>query len=117
MRNVTDEMMRVAGDAILQHGLNAPEQVIYPAARAALEAAMAVAPKPDEALVEFAKEVIRTMVWDACDGGDVVYDIALRHGLVEQVEFDPAKHNDPTGYSEAGDWWSVFAGPLEDTNA
>jgi len=37
---VTDEMVVQAGDVLMRHGLNAPEQVIYRAARAALEAAL-----------------------------------------------------------------------------
>lgn len=37
---VTDDAVRQAGDILKQHGLNAPEQVIYQAARAALKAAL-----------------------------------------------------------------------------
>ncbi|MDF1599670.1 hypothetical protein PZ895_07760 [Mesorhizobium sp. YIM 152430] len=37
---VTDDAVRRAGDILMQHGLNAPEPVIYQAARAVLEAAL-----------------------------------------------------------------------------
>lgn len=37
--HITDAMVRTAGDELMRHGLNAPEQVIYSAARAALAAA------------------------------------------------------------------------------
>lgn len=37
---VTESMVRLAGDRLMRHGLNAPEQEIYRAARSALEAAL-----------------------------------------------------------------------------
>lgn len=45
---VTDEMVRVAGDALLRRGLNAPELEIYKAAREAITAALAAMWQPIE---------------------------------------------------------------------
>lgn len=61
MNKVTDEKVRIAGDTLMQHGLNAPEQAIYQASRAALESALASAPVtvPDDA----AKIIYDAMAW------------------------------------------------------
>ncbi|PBB75191.1 hypothetical protein CK227_10390 [Mesorhizobium sp. WSM4308] len=59
----------------------------------------------------FAKELIRAS-WEGCDGGDIIQEMAEKHGLIKSVPFDPAKHTDDTGYSGIGDPWFVFAGPL-----
>ena len=42
---VTEEQVEAAAGVLMQHGLNAPEQVIYGAARAALSAAEGVKPR------------------------------------------------------------------------
>lgn len=47
VKPITDEAVRMAGDTLMRHGLNAPEQVIYQAARAVLEgAALVASPQP-----------------------------------------------------------------------
>lgn len=60
----------------------------------------------------FAKELIRAS-WEGCDGGDIIQEAALKHGLIESVPFDPAIHRDVDGYGyEAGDPWYVFTAIL-----
>lgn len=59
-------------------------------------------------LEAFAKEIIR-ISWEGCDGGDVIQEIAEKHGLIERVGFNPKIHEDPTGGDmEPGDTWFVF---------
>lgn len=43
MSDVSETMVKAAGDVLMQHGVNAPEQVIYQATRAALTVALATA--------------------------------------------------------------------------
>lgn len=59
-------------------------------------------------LAQFAKECIAA-AWDGCgiDGGEIE-EIAGRCGLIVAVNFDPAKHVDSNGYSEAGDPWFEY---------
>ncbi|RWO29625.1 MAG: hypothetical protein EOS10_22550 [Mesorhizobium sp.] len=63
---------------------------------------------PSEA---FANELIRAS-WEGCDGGDIIQETALKHGLIERVPFDPAIHTDNTGSCAAGDPWLVFTDAL-----
>jgi phage protein D len=61
-------------------------------------------------LTAFAMEIIRAS-WEGCDGGDIIQELAEKHGLIKRVPFDPAVHIDQTGFCEAGDPWFVFALP------
>jgi len=81
-------------------------------ARALMDFA-APAPAPHSmGLIEFAKAVIQV----AFEGGDLsgadIQDMAVERGLLTCEPFDPAKHKDPNGYAEEGDYWYVFDGPL-----
>lgn len=65
-----------------------------------------------DGLIEFAKAMIR-LSWEGCDAdGGLIQETALKFGLLEQTVFDRTKHKDPQGFTEDGDWWYVFAGPL-----
>lgn len=63
MTEVSDQMVRLAGDVLMQHGLNAPEQAIYQAARAALAAALAARPAPTGEKVEALLRELRAGPW------------------------------------------------------
>lgn len=59
-------------------------------------------------VAEFAKECLQ-VAFEGCglDGGDI-QDLAVKHGLIEQVAFDPSKHYDPEGVTEDGDQWFAY---------
>jgi hypothetical protein len=58
------------------------------------------------------REFIRECVQAAFEGhgvdGGEIQDMAVKHGILRQVEFNPAIHTDSTGYSEKGDPWFVY---------
>jgi len=63
--------------------------------------------KPLEA---FAREIIRDS-WEGCDGGDIIQELAIKHGLIKGEPFDPKIHG-TSSECEPGDNWYTFAGPL-----
>lgn len=70
-------------------------------------ARQAPAPAVQEGVRLFAKAVLRDGLWDgsSLDGADI-QDLAEKHGLIENVGFDPEKHTDHYGVGlEAGDEW------------
>ena len=56
-------------------------------------------------LAEFARECIQT-AFEGYDlsGGDI-QELAIKHGLIHQVAFDPARHHDPDNLTKEGDVW------------
>ena len=70
-----------------------------------------IAKDPKPGLVAFAKEMIR-LAWEGCDNSDIIQEAALKHGLLVETVFDPAKHSDPIGCAEEGCRWFIFAEPL-----
>ncbi|MER9937465.1 hypothetical protein [Mesorhizobium sp. M0088] len=66
----------------------------------------AVAPSLDA----FSREIIRDS-WEGCDGGDIIQELALKHGLIKGEPFDPAVHG-LSSECQPGDTWYTFAGPL-----
>jgi hypothetical protein len=72
---ITDEMVRAAGAILMQHGINAPEQVIHTAARAAIKdafaraiASMQARELTPEAVTRAAKYLAETVSLKAWDG-------------------------------------------------
>lgn len=65
-----------------------------------------------EPAVKFSKEILRG-VFEGCDiDGFEAQELGVKCGILGKVAFDPAKHRDPEGLCEKGDWWFEFAGPL-----
>ena len=67
-------------------------------------------PEQTKALRTFARTVIGELVWEGGEGGEVVQDLAINHGLIERVPggYDPKEHG-PHDYAEPGDTFYVFA--------
>ena len=63
-------------------------------------------------LQQFAREVIQGAFEGADWDGFEIQELGVKCGLLKKVPFDPAKHVDPEGFCEAGDWWYEFTGPL-----
>jgi hypothetical protein len=69
---ITDELVRAAATILMQHGLNAPEQVIHTAARAAITDAFARAivslQAPPDAVTRAARHLVETVERKSWDG-------------------------------------------------
>lgn len=63
----------------------------------------------DEGLRAFCREIIQSLAFDGGDGGDVVQDLAVKHGLLIETEYDPDKHGPNDVDAEAGEQWYVFS--------
>lgn len=61
-------------------------------------------------LKAFARHVIRECVWNACECGGDLQDVAEEMGLIESVPggYDPVKHGENID-AEPGDTYYVFA--------
>lgn len=64
-------------------------------------------------LHKFAREIIRDS-WEGCDGGDIIQELAVKHGLIKSEPFDPKVHG-TSAECEPGDTWYTFSGPLAST--
>ena len=93
--------------------------------RYAYRASLSAAPKPPAGLyvvsedgtarrvevdvIRFVKWIVEKS-WDGCDvDGADIQDLAIKCGILTEVEFDPEKHDDPFWGSEPGDPWLVFS--------
>lgn len=64
-------------------------------------------------LADFANSVIQIAFEGGSLDGWEIQDMALKHGLLIETKFDPAKHEDLEGYAEKGDPWFVLSDLLE----
>jgi hypothetical protein len=64
--------------------------------------------KPD--YKAFAQAAIKEYCWGECgepDGGDL-QDLAVKHGVLKQIGFNPDEHDDEGYGLERGDPWFLF---------
>ena len=57
---------------------------------------------------DFAKEIIQCMIDDCVTDGFDVQELAMRHGLIVDVPYDPIVHGE-SDCCEPGDSWFVFS--------